>query len=214
MAVLAVGRGGPPIVVHVHDALPENPVSRGSAVSCSAGRCSDRGLALRGSPVQLRQADGRVHVLYNPIDVERFSPDRLTQAAARDRLASPGGAVAGGRSPDHALEGQDVAVRALSQVFVAARTPGCSSSASRSLSAGRRAFDNLRFRDELRESSRNAARSTPSTSWASATDVPTIMRAIDALLVPSWEEPSAAACSRHGECTPVVATEVGVRVKS
>src|SRR3712207_6927866 len=56
---------------------------------------------------------GRVHVLYNPIDVERFTPDRLTREAARAQLGLP---------PDAPLiavvaqitpwKGQDVAVRA------------------------------------------------------------------------------------------------------
>jgi glycosyltransferase involved in cell wall biosynthesis len=212
MAVLAVGRGGPPIVVHVHDALPENPLAAG--IRRLLLRRADALIAVSryvARPFTSDHADGRVHVLYNPIDVERFTPHRLTREAARAGLGLP---------PDAPLiavvaqitpwKGQDVAVRALAAVR--RRHPD-----ARLLLVGEPKFvsrstryDNLRFRDELRDLIADCGLQDAVEFLGERDDVPAILRAVDMLLVPSWEEPlGRSMLEAMASGTPVVATDVG-----
>jgi glycosyltransferase involved in cell wall biosynthesis len=212
MAVLAVRRSGPPVVVHIHDALPRNPVS--STTRLLLVHRADALIAVSryaGLPFTAKASDDRVHVLYNPIDLERFSPTLLSREAARQRLGLPPVvpvlAVVAQITP---WKGQDVAIRALAQVrstYADARLllVGEPKFVSRSTR-----YDNLRFRDELRDLIAGRGLQDAVEFLGERDDVPTIMRAIDVLLVPSWEEPlSRSMLEAMASGTPVVATSVG-----
>ena len=150
--------------------------------------------------------------VYNSFDRERFDPERVAPApmreelgiAPRRRAARPGGA-------DHALEGPG---------HLDPRPRRAAPRRARRAPAARRR-DRLRGHGGALRQPRLPARAArarraswawaaPSTSSASATTCPGILRAVDLSLLPSWDEPFAnVMLESMAMGTPLLVSDVG-----
>ena len=213
--LLAVGArllGGPPVVVTVHDRVQSSGPTR------VVGRILQRGaaalIAISGAVRDdlTRLGPGPpVHVLYNPIDLDRFDSARTTPEEARRQLGldldAPVLALVGQITP---WKGQEEAIRALASVrergfdarlllvgevkFARRETTFDNVTYERSL---RRLITTLGLRDDVR--------------WCGEREnVPVILQAVDVALVPSWDEPlGRSVLEAMAAGRAVVATSVG-----
>jgi L-malate glycosyltransferase len=203
---------GVPAVVHVRDRLPRSTVAdaslraiaRGAAIVVANSRYTADGLRAVTTRGQLR-------VVYNPVDLSRFTSPNLDRAAMRARLGLPVDAVVvaviGQITP---WKGQDDAVRAISLLrrrgsdanLLVVGEPKFISSATR--------YDNLRYYAELKQLIASESVADRVQLLGERSDIPAIMAALDALLVPSWEEPfGRVVIEAMAAGVPVLATTVG-----
>ena len=213
IATLARRLGGPPVVVHVRDCLPPGGASH------LARRLLGRGAAMilaNSRYTAARFADGaplaNVRTVYNPVDLARFDPDRIARATARANLGlgEDDGPVLGVIAQLTPWKGQDDAIRILARVR--ATRPG-----ARLLLVGEAKFtsaatryDNVAYERTLNDLARELGVADAVASLGERADVPEILRALDVLLVPSWEEPfGRVVIEAMAMGTPVVATNVG-----
>jgi glycosyltransferase involved in cell wall biosynthesis len=190
-AVLARRLGGPPVVVHVRDCLP------GSVLANITRRALIDGASMLIANSQYTAANfgrGRcptnVVALPNPVDLPRFSPNGLTRSRARERLgigsASPVLGVIGQLAP---WKAHDDAIRCLA-LLREAWPSAClllvgeavfTSKASR--------YDNGTYAESLRRIAGDLNLNGSVRFLGEREDIPEVLRALDLLLVPSWEEP-------------------------
>jgi glycosyltransferase involved in cell wall biosynthesis len=145
------------------------------------------------------------------VDLDRFNPGLLTREEARTRLDLPQDAqvlaVVAQLTP---WKGQDLAVRLLARLrerFPAVRlllvgTAKFVSEATR--------YDNIAYERALRELIASLGLEEQVAFLGERPDVPEILRAVDALLVPSWEEPfGRTVVEAMAMEVPVLATDIG-----
>lgn len=212
VSVLASRLGGAPAVVHVRDCLPPSAVSRatrrlighGAAAVVSNSRYTQGHFLEPGFRAPAR-------VIYNAVDLERFDPARIERSAARAELGlDPADVVLAVVAQLTPWKAQEDAVRIVGRLrafhpgvrlllvgsakFVARATRYDNVAYVRSLE---RLVDELGLRQEV--------------LWlGEREDVPRVLRAVDIVLVPSWEEPFGRSVSEAMAMeVPVVATSVG-----
>ncbi len=196
-AGLAVGLGrlrssqAPPLVAHVRDCLPAGRVSE--ATMGLLGRLST--VLIANSRYTREQgvasvARGRTEVVYSPVDLDRFDPERIDREAARHALdLDPRAPVLGVVAQITPWKGQIDAVRMLGRLdeshadatLLLAGSPKFTSAATR--------YDNLAYLAEIRREIAAHGLQQRVRLLGEREDVPEVMRALDVLLVPSWEEP-------------------------
>jgi L-malate glycosyltransferase len=211
-SVLAATLGGPPVVVHVRDCLP-----------ASAPANLIRRFLIKGSSMLIANSDytaanftrgqcpDKVVTLHNPVDLDRFSPDRISRAEARARLGLEGaGPVLGVLGQLAPWKAHDDAIRCLaalrsswpSACLLLVGSPVFTSKATR--------YDNRAYADSLRRMSGDLCLDGSVRFLGERDDVPEILRALDLLLVPSWEEPfGRSMIEAMAMEVPVVATTIG-----
>jgi L-malate glycosyltransferase len=200
-------------VVHVRDVLPPGGASAASlrliaaTATVIAANSEHTAAAVRAAAPR-----ARVEVIANPVDLRRFDPRAIDRAQARQRLGEAGGdglllGVVAQLTP---WKGQDTAIEALG----ALRREGIDArllliGAAKFVARATR-FDNERYVEALHEL---AAREgvAERVSWlGEREDVPELIRALDVLLLPSWEEPFGRALIEAMALeVPVLATDVG-----
>lgn len=205
IALAARAAGGPPVVVHVRDVLPESALAR--ALAATVRRRARRVIAISRHTAASFGAD-RSTVVHNPVDLTRFDPAAADGARFRAELGIPSGApllVVVGQIT--AWKGQDDAIEALRIVresrpeahLAIVGEPKFVSRATR--------FDNRAFEARLRELAREVGNVHLT---GERDDVPHVMAAADLVLVPSWEEPfgrTVVEAMALGRC--VLATSIG-----
>jgi L-malate glycosyltransferase len=202
-----------PTIVHVRDVLPPGAASRATLRLIAATATTVvANSAYTAAAVHAVAPGARLQVVHNPVDLARFDPAALTRASARARLGEAGkrrvllGVVAQ-LSP---WKGQDTAIEALG----ALRREGIDAQllliGSAKFVERATRFDNEAYVSALHEL---AAREgvAERVSWlGEREDVPALIRALDMLLLPSWEEPfGRAALEAMALEVPVLATGVG-----
>lgn len=212
LTVPAARMAAVPAVVHLRDRLPRSTVAdaslrfiaTGAQVVAANSRYTADGLrAVTGR--------GRLTVVYNPVDLNHFSSSKLDRAATRARLGLVDDAfmmaVIGQITP---WKGQQDAVQVVARLRQMGRNahllivgePKFVSSATR--------YDNRAYYAELKELIGTVRMADWVRLLGERDDVPTIMGALDALLVPSWEEPfGRVVIEAMALGIPVVATSVG-----
>jgi len=213
LAGARAGRRFPVRIVHVRDMLPPSALSRATLRLIAA--TAETVVANSAHTAQsVRELAPRAHlaVVHNGIDAARFDPALIDRAAVRRELGA-----AGARRPLLGVvaqltpwKGQDVAVEALGLL----RDEGLDAhllliGAAKFVARATR-FDNEAFVRSLRE--RIAAGGLEDrVSWlGQREDVAQLVRALDVLLLPSWEEPfGRAVIEAMALEVPVVATELG-----
>ncbi|MDQ3432863.1 MAG: glycosyltransferase family 4 protein [Actinomycetota bacterium] len=211
---LAARLGAPPAIAHVRDCLPPGRLSS-LTLRAAAGGASEvlanseytRAGVMRA--VATRHAS--VRVVYSPVDTARFDPDRFEPSEARARLGLPQSApvlaVVAQMTP---WKGQDDAVRVLAHVK--RKRPG-----TRLLLVGSATFvgratryDNQAYMRRLHALIESEGVRGDVVFLGAREDVPAVLRAVDLLLVPSWEEPfGRTVVEAMAMKVPVVATSLG-----
>ena len=202
-----------PLIVHVRDCLPptlpaalvRGLLSRRSALLLGNSRYTIEGFAVG------RRARARARWVHSPVDTRRFAPDRVDRAAARGLLGLPADVpvigVIGQLTP---WKAQDDALRIAR--LVRARHPDLRLlvvGESRFTSAATR-YDNRQFEDRLRSLADDLDLGGAVQFLGNRDDVAEVLRALDVLLVPSWEEPFGRVVAEGMAMgAAVVATSVG-----
>jgi glycosyltransferase involved in cell wall biosynthesis len=189
---------GAPLAVFLHDILPPG---RASAGVYAVLRRADTLLA--NSPATLRASGGEGHVVWNPIDLSRFGAH-----VEPAELGTTGRPVLGVVSQITPWKGQIDAVRATALLredfpdveLVLAGTAKFTSTAGR--------YDTQAYLAECEaEAQRLGVRLR---LLGHRDDVPAVLRALDVLLMPSWEEPfGRIAAEAMASGVPVVGTDRG-----
>jgi glycosyltransferase involved in cell wall biosynthesis len=207
------GPNPPARVVQVRDTLPPSAVSRATLRLIAATADAVVGnSAYTAERVRALAPKARLAVVHNGIDAARFDPARMDREAARRALG-----VAGTRRPLLGVvaqltpwKGQDVAVEALRLLRERGLDAHLLLIGEAKFVARATRFDNEAYVRGLRE--RIAATGLEErVSWlGQRDDVPQLIRALDVLLLPSWEEPfGRAVIEAMALEVPVVATAVG-----
>jgi glycosyltransferase involved in cell wall biosynthesis len=206
---LAVGaRSRRPLVVHLRDVLPQSHA--GALVRRRLNYAAD---ALVANSKHTAASFGRpgLDVIANPVDREYFDAISQRRETMREALDLPTDAtvfaVVGQITP---WKGQDTAIKALAEV----RSRGVQATlliiGAPLFTAASGRDDNHAFERQLHALSDAAGVHEHVMFLGQREDVPALLRAADALLMPSWEEPfgrSAAEAMAVG--TPVIATSRG-----
>jgi glycosyltransferase involved in cell wall biosynthesis len=212
IGALARQFGGPPLVVRVHDHLPSSALGRSvrailarsasgvAAVSNYTAAEFNEGLA---RPMAVR--------VYNGIDLERFDPDRVGPAPLRAELGiAPEAPLLGQIAQITPWKAQDTAIRSLAEL----RQRGLD---AHLVIVGRVAFvgkhvryDNPAYLRALHRLVDELAVSEAVHFLGHRDDVPGVLRALDLLLLPSWDEPFALVVMESMAMgTPALVSSVG-----
>ncbi len=212
--VLALARPAPSAtVVHVRDCLPPSLLARATLRLIAATATTVVANShYTARAVQALAPRARVEVVHNPVDLVRWDPARIDRAAARARLGEAGerrlllGVVAQ-LSP---WKGQDTAIEALRLLCAQGLDAHLLLIGSAKFVARATRFDNESYVAALRAQVADAGLQQRVSWLGEREDVPEFVRALDVLLLPSWEEPfGRALIEAMALGVPVVATNVG-----
>ncbi len=211
--VLGLARARGARVVHVRDCLPPGALSgwalRLIAATATTVVANSRYTA---SSVLAVAPGARVEVVHNAVDLARFDPARIDRPAARARLegVAPGRLLLGVVAQLSPWKGQDTAIEALALLRERGVDAQLLLIGSAKFLARSTRYDNEAYLRRLRALT-HAAGLDERVSWlGEREDVPELIRALDILLLPSWEEPfGRAAIEAMAMEVPVIATSVG-----
>jgi L-malate glycosyltransferase len=212
MAVVASRLGAPPVVVSIRDCLPRS--LPGDAVRRVIGRNAAAVIANSNytAAAFLRSKQWKTVVsIHNPVNLSRFDPGRFSKSEARarlglDQLATVLGVVA----QIAPWKGQDDAIRCTALLrrdwpdlrLLLVGGVKFTSKATR--------YDNQAYAASLKRLAQELGLEGTLQFLGDREDVPMILRALDLLLVPSWEEPfGRSVIEAMAMETPVVATSQG-----
>jgi glycosyltransferase involved in cell wall biosynthesis len=200
-------------VVHVRDCLPPGSLSAATlrVIAATATTVVANSEYTAGS-VRAVAPGAHPEVVHNSVDLERWNPARIDRIDARARLAEVGerrlllGVVAQ-LTP---WKGQDTAIEALRIVCGQGIDAHLLLIGSAKFVASSTRFDNRSYLAGLRAQIAHAGLEDRVSFLGEREDVPELVRALDVLLLPSWEEPfGRALIEAMALNVPVVATNVG-----
>jgi L-malate glycosyltransferase len=212
--VLALGRLSPAAtVVHVRDCLPPGPVASATLRLIAATATTVVANShYTARSVRAAAPGARVEIVHNPVDLARWEPTRIDRAQARARLGEAGerqlllGVVAQ-LSP---WKGQSTAIEALRLLCEEGIDAHLLLVGSAKFRARATRFDNEGYVAHLRALVAEAGLQDRVSWLGEREDVPELVRALDVLLLPSWEEPFGRALIEAMALeVPVIATDVG-----
>jgi L-malate glycosyltransferase len=198
-------------IVHVRDGLPS-----GGAADLTRRVAMRAGLVIANSQwtagrLALNGPSARVEVVANAVELDRFDPSLISREQARGRLgldpAQPVLGVVGQVTP---WKAQSDAIRAAS--LLVPRWPGLKLLVVGSVKfrSGSTRYDNDAYMASLHRLVEELDLREHVRFLGEREDVPGILRALDLLLVPSWEEPfGRVVIEAMAMRTPVVATSLG-----
>jgi L-malate glycosyltransferase len=214
VAVAAARLGAPPAVVHLRDVLPDGPLTRLTQTTIARGASAIIG---NSAHTLERFADPRTNavlaVAHSPVDVNRLrAAAEMDQRRARTAFGIPADAapILGVVAQLTPWKAQDDAIRIVAGLRDA--QPGV-----RLLLAGSAKFvssstrhDNRAFVKRIRALVDDLGLGDRVLFLGERSDVPELLRALDMLLVPSWEEPfGRSVVEGLAVGVPVAATSIG-----
>ncbi len=210
IGVASTAGGDRPLVVHVRDCLPPGPVSSITLKTIS------RAEALIANSAHTRSTLGpgsaSAHVIHNAVDLARFDAVDLApdEARARLNLGADDGPVLAVVAQITPWKGQDDAIRVAAELarahpglrLLLVGSPKFDSASTR--------YDNNAYQEDLRGLVAAAGLDDRVVFLGERDDIPEVLRAVDLLLVPSWEEPfGRSIIEAMASGVPVVATDAG-----
>jgi len=182
--------GGPPFVVWQHDVLPPSRTTRAIRALVDPA-CS---LLMAVSPHvagNLRELGFRTQtrVVFPPVRLEQFNPERVSRNGLRHSLAPQGGPLFGIVGQISPWKGHDTAIRALAELRRHEPDARLVIAGGITFDEPATRFDNSRYHDELQALVRELGLEDAVTFAGPRKDVPELLASLDALLLPSWEEP-------------------------
>jgi glycosyltransferase involved in cell wall biosynthesis len=208
------GQGKRPArIVHVRDCLPAGVLT--SATMRLIGATASTVVAnshYTARSVRAAAPGARVEVVYNAVDLARFDPARIDRTAARAAVDGLGerqlllGVVAQ-LSP---WKGQGTAIEALARLRAEGIDARLLLIGSAKFVARSTRYDNEAYLRRLQALAASAGVADRVSFLGEREDVPELIRALDILLLPSWEEPFGRALIEAMALeVPVIATSVG-----
>ncbi|HEY3827969.1 MAG TPA: glycosyltransferase family 4 protein [Solirubrobacteraceae bacterium] len=212
IAALARRLGGPAVVAHIRDVLPAGAMSTvtGRLLGASADVIVANSRYTR-EHLPAGAIRSRTKVVHNPVDLNRFDPDRVDRSQIRDEL---------GLGKDaHLLtmvaqitpwKGQDTAIKALAGLRGRGHDAHLALAGSAKFVDKATRFDNEAYLQHLHGLIGELGLDRQVSFLGEREDVPAILAATDVLLMPSWQEPfGRAIIEAMAMGTAVVATDVG-----
>jgi glycosyltransferase involved in cell wall biosynthesis len=211
-AVLAARLGAPPVIVHLRDCLPSGRLANLIRRFLTAGaKCLIANSDYTATNFAGGNSRDNVVTVHNPVDLDVFSPGRHARDEARDRLglerSAPVLGVIGQLAP---WKGHDDAIRCFATLR--ARWPNaCLLLVGNAVFTSRATrFDNCAYGESLHRLARSLNLNGSVRFLGEREDLPAILRAVDLVLLPSWEEPfGRTVVEAMAMEVPVVATSVG-----
>jgi glycosyltransferase involved in cell wall biosynthesis len=205
--------GGPPLLVHVRDCLPEsltaNLVRRaiGSSTSLVVANSDYTAASFARNTTHA----ATVRTVYNSVDLDRFDPSRISRAEARSQLGlGPSEAVLGVVAQITPWKAQDDAIRTLAHLRRRGVNARLLLVGEPKFATGSETLDNVRFALSLEGLVGELSLDGAVSFLGERSDVPEILAALDLVLVPSWEEPfGRSVIEAMAMAIPVIATNVG-----
>jgi L-malate glycosyltransferase len=212
VAGLAASVGAPPAVVHVHDCLPPGRFS-----SLALREIGKRAALVIANSHHTAASFNRVHstgavsVVHGPVDLERFNPAKINRSEARARFGlEPSTFVLAVIAQITPWKGQDDAIRMLELLQRGDPDVRLLLVGSPKFVGGATRYDNRAYARGLERLTASLGLGDDVMFLGERDDIPEVLRAIDVLLVPSWEEPfGLAVIEAMAMRVPVVATSVG-----
>jgi glycosyltransferase involved in cell wall biosynthesis len=196
----------------LHDSLPPGHLS-----SAALSQIGKRAVAVIANSRYTKASFARVHstdavrVVHGPVDLERFDPVEIDSTHARTRLGlEPSTFVLAVIAQITPWKGQDDAIRILELLgrkkpdlrLLLVGSPKFVSGAAR--------YDNRAYAQALERLTESLGLRDDVMFLGERNDIPEVLRAVDLLLVPSWEEPfGLAIIEAMAMEVPAVATNVG-----
>ncbi len=210
LALAARSRSGPPAIAHIRDLAPPGRAAdlvlslvarRAAAVVANSAYVADRFGASRG----------RVRVIHNPIDLDRFDPGRADGRAVRAELGIAADTVVltvvGHVSP---IKGQDKAIAILADLVAAGCDVALLLAGSVKFASPGARLDNSAFGERLPRLASELEVADRVRFLGERSDVPNLLAASDVLLMPFWREPfGRVAVEAMAMGVPVLASEEG-----
>jgi L-malate glycosyltransferase len=210
-AVLAARYGGPPAIVHVRDCLPmtraamtvRQVLGASAAMIFANSRYTADNFTAAGSRAP-------VVVVHNPVDLSRFDPSRTGRGEVREKLGLDRSAtLLGVVAQITPWKGQEDAIRALA-ILRRRRPAQLLLIGEAKFGGGQSRYDTNGYLTLLRRLVQELGLAEAVHFLGERRDIPEILRGLDLLLVPSWEEPFGnVAIEAMAMETPVVASNVG-----
>ncbi|HEV2980991.1 MAG TPA: glycosyltransferase family 4 protein [Solirubrobacteraceae bacterium] len=198
-------------VVHVRDCLPPGVVT-----SLTMKLVTARSGALVANSrytaqwVSATAPRARVEVVHNGIDTDRFAPDEHDRSATRAALDAGSPLLLGVVAQVTPWKGQSTAIEALALVRDQGLDAHLLLVGSVKFRDRATRFDNEQYLAQLRALVRDHGLQDHVSFLGEREDVPQLIRALDVLLVPSWEEPfGRSVLEAMASGVPVIATDVG-----
>ena len=209
IAGLATRRLDASAVGHIRDCLPPGRLS--SAALGTVRRHCDAVIANSGYTAGRLPEGGPAHVVHNPVDLARFDPAGVDREAVRAALgARPDEVLLGVVAQITPWKAQDDAIRTLHLLAERGRPARLLLAGTTKFVSRATRFDNLDYVEGLRRLVSELGVEERVDFLGERDDVPAVLRALDTLLMPSWEEPfGRAAIEAMAMGTPVAATSVG-----
>ncbi len=211
-ACLAARLGAPRPLVHIRDCLPAGRAAK--AVQHVLSR--DAQTILANSAFTAACFDGAptgapIAVVHNPIDLDRFEPERIDRAGARSRLnLAPERIVLIVLAQITPWKGQDTAIHVAHLLRQRGHDVELLIAGSIKFRRPLTRHDNDAYLQELQASVRSLGLQDAVTFTGESHEAPRLLRAADYVLVPSWAEPwGRVVAEAMAMQTPVIATNVG-----
>ncbi len=200
-------------VVHVRDCLPAGLLTSATMRLIAATATTIVANShYTARSVRAAAPGARVEVVHNAVDLARFDPARIDRGAVRAALGEvpENGLLLGVVAQLSPWKGQDLAIEALSRL----RDDGIDAHllliGSAKFVARSTRYDNEAYLRRLRAIAAAAGVADRVSFLGEREDVPDLIRALDILLLPSWEEPFGRALIEAMALeVPVLATSVG-----
>jgi glycosyltransferase involved in cell wall biosynthesis len=208
-AIVARGLGAPPVIVHVRDTLPTGPT--GSVISALIRHGAAGVLAnSRFTASTLGSLGHHAAVVYNPVDLDRFGPSGNRGAVRRELAIQTETPVLGVVAQLTPWKAQDDAIRILARVRRTFPDAELLLAGEAKFTERFTRYDNRAYADYLRRLADGLGVTEAVRFLGERRDVPSVLAALDLLLVPSWHEPfGRSVLEAMAAATPVVATAVG-----